>query len=267
MTNLPENIDESYVDRDEGDAVHQRHHDVIHAELNDATAKGTIAEQFAATAPRTALYLPGATNTFPSAPDFAAFPTGDQDLRWRGVLPALDAVKVWVAKFSETTSRSVSFETSGAARLRLRWSADGTFDAANTVTATDDVPAVLVGQTVWLRVTFDVDNGASGKTARFYYSTDDVEDSTDVTTWTQTGADVTSAGTTSVFDGTDPVSVGGRSGSAATHPGIRRGQVLNGIGGAVVADLRCDAPVGPRYRDPYGNVWTFNGSTWAWVVI
>jgi hypothetical protein len=34
----------------------------------------------------------------------------------------------------------------------------------------------------------------------------------------------------------------------------------------LVADYRADYPMGSRYRDSTGKVWTINGSAWSWVV-
>jgi hypothetical protein len=84
--------------------------------------------------------------------------------------------------------------------LTFVWSADGTATVA-TVASTSAVP-FTDGQTGWIRVTLDVDNGSAGNTATFYTSTDG-------TTWTQLDSPIVTAGVTSIFNNASvPYSVG-----------------------------------------------------------
>lgn len=69
------------------------------------------------------------------------------------------------------------------------WSATGAADVA-TVTSTAVVPFAN-GTPGWVKVEFDVDNGASGNDVKFYTSPDG-------STWTQLGTTVTTAGVTSI---------------------------------------------------------------------
>lgn len=93
----------------------------------------------------------------------------------------------------ETTGnqRAWQFSISATGRPTFLWSADGT----NTVATITSSAAVSFtdGNWGWVRVTFDVDNGASGNDVRFYTSTDGV-------TWTQLGTTQTTAGVTSIFN-------------------------------------------------------------------
>lgn len=74
--------------------------------------------------------------------------------------------------------------------LRFSWSPDGNF--ASVITAASTVPVSLTGRKT-LRVTLDVNNGAAGNDVRFYTG-DSISGP-----WTQLGATVTNAGTTSTY--------------------------------------------------------------------
>jgi len=110
----------------------------------------------------------------------------------------------------------------------------------------------------WIRVTRDVDNGASGNDTAFYLSDDGV-------TWTQLGTTVTIAGATSIFDGSAPVSLGctllAGAGSIANIAGrIYRAQIYDGIGGTLVADFNPALYTsGTTFTASTGEVWTING--------
>jgi hypothetical protein len=95
--------------------------------------------------------------------------------------------------------------TSGT--ISLYWSDDGT--NINNIDSTV-APTVNNGEALYLKVTFDVDNGAGGKTAKFYQS-DDGE------VWTQIGANVIQAGTTSIYAGTNLVRLGSYSSGTTWH--------------------------------------------------
>lgn len=102
-------------------------------------------------------------------------------------------------KWSVDTARSYMLiinATTGI--ISLYWSNDGT--TINNIPSTA-APTVENGQDLYLKVTFDVDNGAGGKTAKFYQSSDGE-------TWTQIGSDVTRAGTTNIYAGTNLVRLG-----------------------------------------------------------
>jgi hypothetical protein len=82
-----------------------------------------------------------------------------------------------------------------------------------------------------VRVTLDVDNGASGNDARFFTSVDGVS-------WTQLGATVTTAGVTSIFNSTTNVKVGSTFlGGTFTAGKMYRAQIFNGIDGTKVLDV------------------------------
>jgi hypothetical protein len=95
--------------------------------------------------------------------------------------------------------------TSGT--ISLYWSDDGTniFNIDSAV-----APTVTNGEDLYLKITFDVDNGSGGKSANFYQSSNG-------DTWTQIGGTVTQAGTTSIFAGTNLVRLGSYSNGTSWH--------------------------------------------------
>ncbi len=112
----------------------------------------------------------------------------------------------------------------------------------------------------------DVDNGAGGNTTTFYYSFDAPTTDPQSVTWTQLGAAVVNAGTTSIFVSTANLQVGAHNnGGAGT---IFNGQILsayvyNGIGGTLAASFNASdtyAGVISFASVLTGEVYTVNGS-------
>lgn len=205
------------------------------------------------------LSLPGASGNYASTPDSAATSiTGDIDIR---VMLAADS---WVSgsfqtilsKYAEVdTQRSYWFGVTASGVLRFVWSADGTITTEMLSTGT---PGFVAGSAHWVRVTLDVDNGAAGKSAKFYTSEDGI-------VWTQLGSTVTTAGTTSIFDGPAGVELGayGPAHSVNLLAGkVFRAQVYNGIEGTLVADFDvADAMSGATsVVSASGETWTINQS-------
>jgi len=112
-----------------------------------------------------------------------------------------------------------------------------------------------------LRVTLDVDNGASAFVARFYQA-----DSIDGP-WTQFSGDLTGANTTSLQATTSALRIGPTD-STTTPPRqpftgtATRFQVRSGIDGTLVADadFRALADGATGFTDSVGRVWTVNGT-------
>jgi hypothetical protein len=178
------------------------------------------------------LYLPGISANYASTPDAAALDiTGDLDLR---VKVALDdwtpsATTSLIAKWEADATRSWHLRLTTSGTLQFRW-----YNAAGAVSGTilsTVATGVADGATKWVRVTFDVDNGASGNDVKFFLSDDGL-------TWTQLGATVTTAGTTDIRNGSAALWVGADD-TGAINPArgkFFRAQVLNGIGGTVAFD-------------------------------
>jgi len=149
------------------------------------------------------VYLPGASGNYISTPDAAALDiTGDIDIR---VQLAPDdwtptAALQILAKESSATTRSYRFSLLSTGGIQLIWSVDG---SATLVSASTAPVSATDGAVKWVRVTLDVNNGASGNTTTFFTSDDG-------SSWTQLGTTIVAAGTTSIFNSTSPVEIGSR---------------------------------------------------------
>jgi hypothetical protein len=156
------------------------------------------------------VYLTGVAGNQMSAPNSAALQiSGDIDLRWYGAMddwtPA--AIGSLISRLPIAGNYSYNFYLNTNGTLGFAWSSDGT---ATTQINSTTAPTVSDGSPLWVRVTFDVDNGAGGKDAKFFTSTDG-------TTWTQLGTTVTSAGTTTIFAGTGTIEIGSRISGSGQH--------------------------------------------------
>lgn len=142
------------------------------------------------------LVLPGTAGNYASVPDEAALDiTGDITLVARVALddwtPAADSTVLakWTASGSQQ-SFALFVTTTGV--LRLNWSTTG----GNNISAVSTVaPTVANGATLWIAVSFDVDDGGGNRVTKFWTSADGV-------TWVQLGSTVTTAGATSVYAST-----------------------------------------------------------------
>jgi hypothetical protein len=180
------------------------------------------------------VYLSGVTGNYMSVPDEAALDiTGDIDLRAYVALdewpPAADSDVINKWSQTDTANRSYSLGVADDSKLYLLLTDSGVnttiVDSTSAVSATD-------GDALWIRVTLDVDNGASGYEVKFYTSDDG-------STWTQLGATVTGAGTTDIQVTTTDVSIGRRSNATSRQVTgkVYRAQVFNGIDGTKVLDV------------------------------
>jgi hypothetical protein len=153
------------------------------------------------------LALPGVTGAYASTPDAASLDiTGDIWLaaeftpdRWFQPL-----AQTLVGKWRETgNQRSYMLQIDANGRPRIITSPDGTIPNQVIVTASVGVPQPMAGP-VAIGVQLDVNNGASGRTARFYVAPSRLGP------WEPLGDPVIQAGTTSIFAGTAPLEVGSR---------------------------------------------------------
>ena len=123
----------------------------------------------------------------------------------------------------------------GAGNLFIDASPNGLF--ASRVSAVSTVPVPFVNNVVyWVRIRFDVNNGAGGNTTTFEWAADSPSEPT---SWTAIGSPVTNAGTTSIFATTDVTAflqVGCESGSIFGGR-FYRAIVRNGFAGPAVADI------------------------------
>lgn len=180
----------------------------------------------------------GLTNgTYASTPDAAALDiVGDFEItaRLQPTAWTTGTDQIVVGKRQTVVQHSYRFGlfTGG---LKFFWSVDGTTILSATSTAT--VPYTT--EAAWVRVTFDVDNGASGNTATFYTAADAA---TEPTSWTQLGTPVVTAGVTSIFSSTSQVEFGSNLLGGGQVVGVlKRAIIRNGIGGTVVCDADFEA--------------------------
>lgn len=207
----------------------------------------------------TAAEMPGAAGDYISTPDSAAASiTGDLEIIVKVSLddwtPA--AVQMLVSKFASTgnqRSYSLYVETNGT--LVLTQSTLGT-SASNGVFQSSAATGITNGAAKWIKATLDVDNGASGRTAKFYLSDDGV-------TYTQLGTDVTVATAATTFDSTAEVMIGSYlAGTSLNLNGtVYRAQIYNGIGGTLALDFNPGDYLGGSslVSSSTGETWTING--------
>ena len=179
------------------------------------------------------VYLPGVVTNHLTTPDAAALDiTGDIDLRAQVALDdwTPGAINMLISKWQTTTEESYLFYVLTDGRLEFNWSVNGTL--ANTPLTSSVATGIADGSVKWVRITVDVNNGASGKTAKFFTSDDG-------NTWTQLGTDVVQAGTTSIFSSSSQVAIGAYlNGTSLPLAGkVYRAQILNGIDGVPVLDV------------------------------
>ncbi|MGY3341209.1 hypothetical protein ACVW0K_007402 [Streptomyces filamentosus] len=202
--------------------------------------------------------LPGDTTAALTTPDHAALGSTDLDVRVE-VASNDYAVQQDLAERWLTTGNQRSWAlmlVSG--QLHLRWSPDGTGTALGIAISPSTVTATP-GTRLALRATLDVNNGAGGWTANFYWAR-----RLDSPVWEPLGT-ATGSGVTSVYDGTAGLRLGTATGFVG--PGVLGRvygmQLRNGIDGALAVDLRIprDAAMGDTtFTDGTGLPWTLTGA-------
>lgn len=199
-------------------------------------------------APKTALRLPGVNGNQVSTPDHASLSiTGDVDLRAEVAPDLSTSYQVILSK----GNRSYELGVNSAGTIRL---VAQRADSTELNVISPQVAFSAAGQMRWVRATFNAGTGQ----VQFFASDDDGA------TWVSLGNVAGSA--TTLLTNADPVYMGQRQVSFPLSGKVVRAQVYDGIDGALVADYRADAPMGPRYQDSTGKVWTINGSAWTWMV-
>lgn len=193
------------------------------------------------------LYVP-ISNNGASTPDSVALSlTGDFDFRVRLAMDDYTPAATGHIITKRVAVWSFRFEVTTGGNLKLWWSEDG----SATKNETSSVATGLTDGTIaWIRVTMDVDNGASDSDIKFWTSTTDTNDHTAVV-WSQLGTTQNSGAATSIHDSADEVEFGGAGGTNA-NPIIGayyRIVMMNGIDGTVVfdADFTDTAVVTPPY--------------------
>lgn len=179
------------------------------------------------------LFLDGASAAYAEVQDSQQLDiTGDIEIRCKLALddwtPATE--QTLISKWGSAGSYSYRlFVTSPTGMIGFQWSNDGT--TINTMYATA-FPSVANGQTIWIRVTLDVNNGYGGATGRFFTSTNG-------STWTQLGNQISLVATTSIFSSNARLLIGshGPLGTDGKFVGkINRVEIFNSINGQRVLD-------------------------------
>lgn len=213
------------------------------------------------------LNLPGASGDYASTPDSAALDiTGDIEII---VYAAADdwtpasASMVFIAKSTNTgNQRSYRLRlTQTTGTLAVITSVDG---AATIVSISTVATGFVDGTGHWVRATVDVDNGAGGNTVTFYTS-DDAEDTAIASiSWTQLGAAVVNAGTTSIFSSSAELTIGAHTaGTLSVFDGkIYVAYIYNGIGGTLAAlfDARTTPTGATSILSTTGETYTVQGA-------
>jgi hypothetical protein len=215
------------------------------------------------------LNLPGASGDKADTPDHADFAiAGDIDIRVLAAAtdwtPTGDNVLIAQDAASPNRGWFLTVRSSDGV-LVWRWSVAGT--AVTTVNATV-APTISNGEPLWVRVTFDVDNGSAQKETKFYTSTDPLSTDPAAVTWTQLGTTVTSAGVTSLFNSNALPTLGADQDLNRWTGTIYYAEVRNGIGGTIVTNpdfrTRVQYTSDTSLTDTSGKVWTVRGAaSWS----
>jgi len=208
-------------------------------------------------APASQLTLPGSAGDYAQATFASANVTGDVDIRakistdWSS--PASFGGIISKRGTGDTGEWLFQFDGSGNIRL-TRFSSGSALDWTSTVSPNTVFTA---GQTGWVRVTHDVDDGGGQNVATFFTSFDGV-------TYTQLGDTVSRSGTYTATATTNPVSVGAArsNGNAPMNGETFAAQVHNGIDGTQVVSF--DPTRGlvgaSSFTESTGETWSINGN-------
>lgn len=187
------------------------------------------------------LSLPGEINDYASAPDSAALSiTGDIDIRLDLAMDdwSPTGTQEFVSKYSTgDNQRAYRFLILPGGSILIQWSTNGSVDSTSLISSVN-LSSFANGSRHQIRVAFDVDNGSSQHEANFY--TKDTGDLSSSTGWTQLGTTQTGSGTTSIFDSSEQLSIGQRSGVEFLVGKVYRTQIFNGIAGTLVFDANFD---------------------------
>lgn len=214
------------------------------ANVAASTAFSALYAPLATSAPSTALYLPGTSGNTVSTPDVAALDVaGDLDVTAVVKLPRNGVLGIIVSK-DESAQRSWNI-LKDASDLIVFQMYNGTTLSGEAKTSA----AVPDNQWVTIRVV-----KASGSAGAVIYF--------DGVAQAEAGDTVPSGALTAT---TAALTIGANFATSNPLTGaVQRVTVKDGS--TIVADFRADAPMGTRYSDSTGKVWTINGSAWSWVV-
>ena len=234
------------------DSANTRIADASGKGIHLSLAAGLAAPQFLAFSGSRALYLPGVTGNYGSAPDSnPTSVTGNLELEFHGTAddwtPTVEPTLI--AKWQAAAlSYALSLLSTGGLRLRV---SNTSATATHTANSTAVVPFTN-GSFGAIVVTLNVSTGQ----VQFYTSPDG-------STWSQLGSNVNVGAVTGGISNTAaPVEVGSESGGGGVFQGrIHRARIRNGIGGTIVFDA-----VASTLTEPYAT-WTESSSNAAAVTL
>jgi len=175
------------------------------------------------------------TSDYASTPDSAALDvTGDIEvvfkakmLKWNRI-PNLGNASLISKRATSQDAYQVYINTNTAA-FEFRWWQGATF---KNLTSSVSIP-FSDGETGWVKITLDVDNGSSQHEVKFYTANDQASEPT---VWTQLGITRVGAGVTSVASTTAPLWIGVDNFGALGSGDYYRVIIRNGIDGTAVFD-------------------------------
>ncbi|MFS4105134.1 hypothetical protein [Streptomyces sp. PD-S100-1] len=203
-----------------------------------------------------ALDLPGGTCRATTPHAAALGITGDIDIRLEATLVdwAPNVETELCGKWDSAAGQRSWLLTLYRGALRLWWTADNSTNLQATTTVAVTMPP---SGRLAVRVALDVNNGASGRTATFYTAPSLAGP------WTQLGATVVQAGTTSIFGSTANLDVGAVGIVTFADPVGRfhKAEIRNGINGTIVAnpDFTVQTAGTAPFTDAAGRTWSFFG--------
>ena len=161
------------------------------------------------------LVLTGIPNNYARTPDSVALSiTGDIDIKVKVAMadwtPTSETGYI-VSKWGGAAQRSYNLQITNTGLIALTTTPTGShLDAVGGQSTV--ATGVTDGATKSIRATLDVNNGSSQRVYKFYTSDNG-------TTWTQLGTTVTTAGATTIFDGTDRLTIVATEANAAPLDG------------------------------------------------
>lgn len=261
-TNL-NNIEDGIVAADAAITVLEGDVTTLQSDVTTLDGRVDVLEpQLAAKQYRTSVYLPGSSGNWISTPTAASLNiAGDLEAVWIGIQPDWTPTGItttFIGKWHTTgNQRSWLLRSNPNGTLNISVSVDG---SATTISQTSTgLPPFVNGEPGGIKVTVDLDNGVGGSTVTFYYSLDEGENWTLLSTHTSTAM-------ASIYASTAALGIGSYSGGTTQ---FLEGQTIyaevrDGIGGTVVASPDFTTYINPVRKDNQGNVWTVNGSSTSW---
>lgn len=205
----------------------------------------------------TYLDLPGGTGRMTTPDNATVSITGDIEIKVDYYLEDWDSTinpTELCGKYSGAGNRSWML-TLYQGKPLLYWSADGTTEL--NIAPTVAINPYPNGRNAF-RVTFDVNNGAGGRTVTFYHGPSINGP------WLQLGDPVVQAGTTSFFDNAASLDVGAVGAIGFPDPvgKVYAFELRNGIGGTVVAnpDFTIQTAGATSFADAAGRTWSTSGT-------